>query len=266
MAAGAGEAAVRRIDPRRGRGVQGERVAGGGAFPSPPLHPRNQEALLKVTVRFFALYREIVGLRETETQLPDGSTALDLWQSFAAIHPRLGPNLSHTRFAVNGEYVAFETALKEGDQVVFIPPVSGGSEMPIYRVTSEPLAVDAVTEAVRHDEDGGVVTFVGVVRNQNRGKPVLHLEYEAYREMAIGEMRKIGEEIEARWGLRHLAIVHREGRMEVGEASVVIAVAAPHRDVAFEACRFAIDRLKETVPVWKKEVYANGEVWLANRN
>ncbi len=110
------------------------------------------------------------------------------------------------------------------------------------------------------------MTFVGVVRNRNRGKEVLYLEYEAYPEMAVGEMREIGKEIADRWALNHLRIVHRVGRIEIGEASVVIAVAAPHRDVAFEACRFAIDRLKETVPVWKKEVYADGEVWLANRN
>lgn len=136
----------------------------------------------------------------------------------------------------------------------------------MFEVSERPIDLNRVVEATRQDDDGAAVTFVGVVRNENRGRTVLYLEYEAYPEMAIGEMRKIGEEIEARWGLRHLAIVHREGRMEVGEASVVIAVAAPHRDVAFEACRFAIDRLKETVPVWKKEVYANGEVWLANRN
>ncbi len=136
----------------------------------------------------------------------------------------------------------------------------------MFEITGQPIDASRLVEAVRHDEDGAVVTFVGVVRNENRGKPVLHLEYEAYPEMAVGKMREIGEEIAARWGLRHVAIVHRVGRMEIGEASVVIAVAAPHRNVAFEACRYAIDRLKETVPVWKKEVYADGEVWLNNRN
>ncbi len=136
----------------------------------------------------------------------------------------------------------------------------------MFEVTSEPIDTAGLVNAVRHDEDGAVVTFVGVVRNENRGKRVLYLEYEAYPEMAVGKMREIGDEIADRWGLRHVAIVHRVGRMEIGEASVVIAVAAPHRDVAFEACRYAIDRLKVTVPVWKKEVYADGEVWLGTGN
>ena len=218
---------------------------------------------MRVKVKFFALYREIVGLRETQADLPEGSTALDVWERFAEEHPQLAPGLPHTRFAVNGQYVQPPTPLKDGDEIVFIPPVSGGAG---FEITSDPIDVNAVAESIRHDEDGGVVTFVGVVRNQNRGKQVLYMDYEAYPEMAVGEMRAIGEEIARRWGLHHLRIVHRVGRIEIGEASVVIAVAAPHRDLAFDACRFAIDRLKETVPVWKKEVYVDGEVWLANRN
>jgi len=219
--------------------------------------------MLRIRVRFFALYREVVGLKETTADLPDGSTPLDLWEGFTREYPRLASNRQQTRFAVNGEYVDAGTPLHDADEVVFIPPVGGGAD---YEITPDPIDVNAVAESVRHDEDGGVVTFIGVVRNQNRGKQVVHLEYEAYDEMALGEMRKIGDEIRARWGLDHLRIVHRVGRTEIGEASVMIAVAAPHRDVAFEACRFAIDRLKETVPVWKKEIYTDGEVWLANRN
>ena len=136
----------------------------------------------------------------------------------------------------------------------------------MFEIIAEKIDIDSVIEAVRRDEDGGVATFVGVVRNSNRGKQVLYLEYEAYPEMALGKMREIGREIADRWGLTHVAIVHRVGRIEVGEASVVIAVSAPHRSEAFEACRFAIDRLKETVPVWKKEVYADGEEWLGVGN
>lgn len=136
----------------------------------------------------------------------------------------------------------------------------------MFEITEGPIDVNRVAEAARHEEDGAVVTFVGVVRNENRGKRVLYLEYEAYPEMAAAKMREIGEEIASRWGLRHVALVHRVGRIEIGEASVVIAVAAPHREVAFEACHYAIDRLKVTVPVWKKEVYADGEVWLGLGN
>ncbi len=136
----------------------------------------------------------------------------------------------------------------------------------MFEITAEPLDAGRIAEAVRCDDDGCVVTFVGVVRNHNRGKQVLYLEYEAYPEMALAKMREIAGEISSRWGLDHVALVHRVGRMEVGEASVVIAVAAPHRDVAYEASRYAIDRLKEIVPVWKKEVYAGGEVWLGVGN
>ena len=136
----------------------------------------------------------------------------------------------------------------------------------MFEITSEPLDVARITEAVRRDEDGCVITFVGVVRNQNRGKAVLHLEYEAYAEMAIAKMRQIGEEIAGRWAVPRVAMAHRVGRLEIGDASVVIAVSAPHREVAYEASRYAIDRLKEIVPVWKKEVYADGEVWLGAGN
>ena len=132
----------------------------------------------------------------------------------------------------------------------------------MFEITSEQIDISRVAESVRHDEDGAIVTFLGVVRNHNRGKPVLYMEYEAYPEMAVAKMRQIGNEIRDRWGLQHVAIVHRVGRMKIGEASVVIAVASPHRDAAFEASRYAIDRLKEIVPIWKKEVYADGEVWL----
>ncbi len=227
---------------------------------------------MKVKVRFFALYRELVGLRETQADLPQGATAMDAWQLFARSHPSLAPNLPHTRFAVNGEYVDPKVALHDGDELVFIPPVSGGAGgeasdgYSTFEITDQPIDVNGMVEAVRQDEDGAVVTFVGVVRNENRGKAVLYLEYEAYPEMATAKMMEIGEEIATRWGLRHLAMIHRVGRMEIGEASVVIAVAASHREVAFEACRYAIDRLKETVPVWKKEVYADGQVWLGVGN
>ncbi|MGI5838029.1 MAG: molybdopterin converting factor subunit 1 [Chloroflexota bacterium] len=222
---------------------------------------------MRIKVRFFALYREIVGQREVQVELPPGSTALDIWNRFAEEQPHLAPNLPHTRFAVNGEYTDPRATLEDGDEVAFIPPVSGGSTgNPLFEITGDKIDVNRVVEAVRRDEDGAVATFVGVVRNNNRGKQVLYLEYEAYPEMALGKMREISQEISSRWELDHVAIVHRVGRIEVGETSVVIAVSAPHRAEAFEACRFAIDRLKETVPVWKKEVYADGEEWLGIGN
>jgi molybdopterin synthase catalytic subunit len=133
----------------------------------------------------------------------------------------------------------------------------------VYAITTEPIDTEALYRAVLRDRDGAVVTFHGVVRDHsNEGRPVRYLEYEAYPEMAEAQMRAIGEEIQRRWGIADVAIVHRIGRVEIGEPSVVIAVAAPHRGEAFDACEYAIDTLKATVPIWKKEVFADGEVWV----
>lgn len=133
----------------------------------------------------------------------------------------------------------------------------------MYTITTEPIDAEALYRAVLRDRDGAIVTFHGVVRDHsNGGKAVRYLEYEAYPEMAEARMRAIGEELRARWGVEEVAMVHRIGRVEIGEASVVIAVAAPHRGAAFDACEYAIDTLKATVPIWKKEVFADGEVWV----
>jgi molybdopterin synthase catalytic subunit len=154
--------------------------------------------------------------------------------------------------------------LRSGDEVCLFPPVSGGSEgADLYRMTSEPLSEAAATAAVAHPEAGGLVVFSGVVRNETGGRRVKFLEYEAYQPMAEARMREIGQMVRARWpGVKAVAMVHRVGRLEIGEASVIIAVSAAHRAEAFEACRYAIDRLKETVPVWKKEHFEDGEVWV----
>ena len=132
----------------------------------------------------------------------------------------------------------------------------------IYRITEEPIRPDALFDCVRSDEDGAVVTFAGVVRDNSLGRETEHLVYDAYREMAEKKLREIGAEIRAKWGLEHVAILHRVGRMEIGETSVLIAVASPHRREAFEACHHAVDRIKQIVPVWKKEVWDNGESWV----
>ncbi|MFQ6057505.1 MAG: molybdenum cofactor biosynthesis protein MoaE [Anaerolineae bacterium] len=132
----------------------------------------------------------------------------------------------------------------------------------MFKITKDEIAVEAVIQAVEHPGAGAIATFVGTVRDQSQGRRVLYLEYDAYPEMAEKTLRQIGEEIRKRWGLERVAIVHRIGRLEIGEASVAIAVAAPHRAEAFQACRYAIDRLKEIVPVWKKEVWEGGEYWV----
>ena len=161
-------------------------------------------------------------------------------------------------YAVNREYVDRGRALEDGDEVALIPPVSGGS----FRLVEGPLDVAAVLREVEDPEAGAVASFVGTVRSRSRGRDVVHLEYEAYEEMAEPLLGRLGGELTERHGLCAVSIHHRLGRVEIGEASVVIAVSAPHRASALDACREAIDTLKETIPLWKKEVYVGGEEWI----
>jgi molybdopterin synthase catalytic subunit len=168
-------------------------------------------------------------------------------------------------FAVGHDYVEGDHRLRPDDELCFFPPVSGGSDAPadLYGVVDTPLSPDAIVAAVDEPGAGGIVVFSGVVRNQTDGRPVKFLEYEAHTAMAEAKIREIGRAIRARWsGVRRVAILHRIGRLEIGESSVLIAVSAAHRSDAFEACRYAIDSLKRTVPVWKKEHFEDGEVWV----
>jgi len=215
---------------------------------------------MKVRVRFFASFREIARERERLVEVSEGSTPASLLAALAQEFPAMDGLRSTTIFAVNGGYVEGNRALKEGDEVAFIPPVSGGQGM--YEITEGELSLEEVTAKVRHPSCGAITVFVGTVRDVSRGRKVLYLEYEAYKEMAEKKLAEIGEEIRARWGLERVAISHRVGRLELGEASVVIAVAAPHRAQAFQACRYAIEALKKAVPIWKKEVWGDGAVWV----
>ena len=177
----------------------------------------------------------------------------DVWPALG-----LGDEPEGLLYAVNREYAERDRELRDGDEVALIPPVSGGA----FRVTEEPLSLEAVVAEVADERAGGIATFTGTVRRQSRGREVTHLEYEAYAEMAEDVMEKLAAELQGRHELCAVAIHHRVGRLEIGEASVVIAVSAPHRQAALDACREAIDTLKETVPLWKKEVYEGGEEWI----
>jgi MoaE-MoaD fusion protein len=206
---------------------------------------------VRVTVRLFA------GLRERAGR---GRLELDDVERVDAVWGRLGlgdepPGLL---YAVNREYVQRGHALRDGDEVALIPPVSGGA----FRLTAEPLDVAAAIAEAESDDAGAVSTFVGTVRRQSRGRDVVRLEYEAFEEMAEPMLRSLAGELTAKHGLCAVAIHHRIGVVEIGEASVVIAVSAPHRAAAIDACREAIDTLKETIPLWKKEIYADGEQWI----
>jgi molybdopterin synthase catalytic subunit/molybdopterin converting factor small subunit len=204
-----------------------------------------------VRVRLFAGLRERAGWSEREVD--DVAQVRDVWARLG-----LGDEPPGLLYAVNKEYADADRELADGDEVALIPPVSGGA----FRLSEAPLSLDAVVDEVRSEQAGAIATFVGTTRLESRGRTVLHLDYEAYEEMAEHVMAEIAAGLKARYALCDIAIHHRTGRVEIGDASVVIAVSAPHRQAALAACKDAIDTLKERVPLWKKEVYEGGEEWI----
>jgi molybdopterin converting factor subunit 1 len=220
---------------------------------------------VEVEVRYFAMIREVVGRSAERRQVPDDMTVGGLFDSLIAEFPRLERIKPVTMLMVNRAYVEPDSLLRDGDEVAFIPPVSGG-EYARFRVQSEPLDPRETERLVANPGAGAIVTFCGVVRDNARGRAVTHLEYEAYAPAAEQMLAQIGEEIRERWELDQVAIVHRVGSLPVGETSVIISVASAHRDAAFEACRYAIERIKEIVPIWKKEYYADGAVWVGSEH
>jgi molybdopterin synthase catalytic subunit len=208
---------------------------------------------MKVAVRLFAALRERAGAREAALELRDGASVDDVWPALG-----LGDEPAGLVYAVNRRYVERGTPLADGDEVALIPPVSGGA----FVLSGEPLSLERVSAEVTSDDAGAIVTFVGTTRARSRGRDVIRLEYEAYEGMAEAEMERIARELRARHDVIDVAIHHRVGPVEIGETSVVIAVSAAHRAAAFDACREAIDTLKQTVPLWKKELYVGGEEWI----
>ena len=208
---------------------------------------------MKVTVKLFAGLRERAGWSARELELPDGARLKDVWAEL-----ELGEQPRGIHYALNKGYADRSAALADGDEVALIPPVSGGD----FRLSEEPLSLDAVIVEVADDRAGAIATFTGTTRIESRGRTVRWLDYEAYAEMAEDVMAGIAAQLAARYELCGVAIHHRIGRVGIGEPSVVIAVSAPHRADALAACKDAIDVLKESVPVWKKEVYEGGEEWI----
>ncbi len=220
---------------------------------------------MKVQVRLFARYREEAGRDSLDLELPEGGTVEGAWEAVTRQLPALGRYRPFTLFALRNDYVDADHPLGDGDELCLFPPVSGGAGPAgdWIEVTTEPLSERAVAQAVEHPGAGALALFSGVVRNQTGGRRVKFLEYEAHGPMALAKMREIAGAVRGRWpGVTRIAVVHRIGRLEIGESSVMIAVSSPHRAEAFEACRFAIDTLKETVPIWKKEHFEDGEVWV----
>jgi len=215
---------------------------------------------MQVTVLFFGVLREAVGAKELAVTLaPDASVAA-LRRLLVETQPAFAPLAGRLRVAVNREFAGDDRALAAGDEVAFLPPVSGGSGR--CSLSDCPLDAAAVAARVAGPDAGGLVSFVGAVRDSARGRAIRHLEYEAYPAMALEEMEKICADAERRWPGTRVAIAHRVGHLAIGDLAVVVVAAAPHRGEAFDACRFAIDTLKETVPIWKKEVATDGEYWV----
>jgi molybdopterin synthase catalytic subunit len=232
---------------------------------------------MKIRVLFFGALKDLIGRAAESVDLPDGAQVSELLLHYAQKAPQFEAMMPSLAIAVNQEYAGAERALRDGDEVGLLPPVSGGSsaeksakesaERPPAATLGEVCIIrqridaSAVAGRLKRPEDGAAVIFEGVVRNNTRGRRTLYLDYEAYEAMALRQMECLALEARARFGVRGASIVHRLGRLEIGETSVLIAVAAAHRGAAFEACRWIIDTLKKTVPIWKKEYFEDGAVW-----
>ena len=230
---------------------------------------------VRVRVLFFGAAREIAGRDEVSLSLRAPASVSSAFEEVLAAYPELGRFGRSLLFAVNQEHARAEAQVRSGDELAIFPPVSGGAgiteaeaarrvdtENDFFELTTEPIDVGAVARRLVHPACGATVTLDGYVREWTRGRRTLYLVYEAYQAMALNEMRRLGNEAHIRFEIAHIGIVHRTGRLEIGETSVVIAVSAPHRRAAFEACEWAIRELKRTVPIWKKEFYQGGEVWV----
>ncbi|HLH76278.1 MAG TPA: molybdenum cofactor biosynthesis protein MoaE [Candidatus Binataceae bacterium] len=217
---------------------------------------------MTLRLKFFAVLRERVGRGELSGNFADGASVGEIWQLLQQEYPGLQGQGEALSFAVNCEYVGADFCPREGDELAFIPPVSGGAPVAAARIVRQTIDVAALESAVADPAAGAIVSFVGTTRDNSADRRVVGLEYEAYEPMALREMEKLVAQAYSRFGLVRAAVIHRIGRLEIGEASVAIAVAAAHRAQAFEACRFLIDRIKESVPIWKKEFFEGGEVWV----
>jgi MoaE-MoaD fusion protein len=223
-----------------------------------------------VRVLFFGMLREIAGKPAEDVDLQDGASIRDVLAHYRAQIPQLNDFLSSVACAVNQHYAGPDTKLRAGDEVALLPPVSGGTsaagETPAGRrryacITRSAIDTGKTLSELRRGDDGASLVFEGTVRNQTRGRRTLYLDYEAYEEMALEQMESLAAESIGKFQIRDVAIVHRLGRLEIGETSVLIAVASAHRAAAFDACRWLIDTLKRKVPIWKKEYFEDGAVW-----
>jgi MoaE-MoaD fusion protein len=221
---------------------------------------------MRVQILFFGMLRELAGRASDTIDVAEGASVADVLRHYESQIPRLKAYLASLALAVNQQYAGPDTKLKPGDEIALLPPVSGGvperlGRLPHATIVREVIDTQQVVGSLKRGEDGAALAFEGVVRNQTRGRQTLYLDYEAYEEMALQQLEKLAAEALEKFRVRDVAIVHRLGRLEIGETSVLIAVASAHRAAAFEACRWLIDTLKRTVPIWKKEFFEDGAVW-----
>lgn len=223
---------------------------------------------MHVRVLFFGRIKDIVGCGEDEAEISDGARVEDLFERYGRRFPELAKFRASVAASVNQEYAEWRATLAAEDEVGFLPPVSGGAHAAgtelsedLCELVRSPIPTATIVAQLKAPSDGAVAVFEGIVRNHSAGRPTLYLEYEAYEPMALSKMRDIGSQMRQRFQIRRFAMVHRLGRLEIGETSVLILVCSAHRAAAFDACRFGIDTLKRNVPIWKKEFFRDGAVW-----
>jgi len=231
-----------------------------------PRHPLAFNNLMQIRILFFGALKELIGRSEETIDLPEGARVNDALIRFADRHAQFDAIRPSLAVSVNQEYAGIDRVLVAGDEVAFLPPVSGGAPKPAVlrgevQIVRDAISTPTILERLKRPEDGAAVVFEGVVRNHTRNRATLYLDYEAYEPMAVNQMKALAEQAHVRFGVAGISIVHRIGRLEIGETSVLIVVASPHRGAAFEACRWIIDTLKRTVPIWKKEYFEDGAVW-----
>jgi len=223
---------------------------------------------MRVRVLFFGRLKDIVGTAEEQAELSDGARVEDLFERYGRSFPELAKFRASVVASVNQEFAEWRKPLAAGDEIAFLPPVSGGAmpagaavEDDLYGLVRTTIETAEIVSQLKAAPDGAVVVFEGIVRNHSAGRTTLYLEYEAYEAMAMGKMREIGAEVRQKFSIRRFAMIHRLGRLEIGETAVLIAVCSAHRAAAFDACRFGIDTLKRNVPIWKKEFFRDGASW-----
>lgn len=222
---------------------------------------------VQVRLLFFASIADIVGSRQLDVEIPDGTTIANILSTLEARYPRLAGYRSILLTSVNEDYAKPETTIVDGDEVAIFPPVSGGAiQSELYRITHEAIDARAIATQLTRPEAGAICIFEGIVRNNSKGKATRHLVYEGYETMALKKLEEIGMFVRQAWEIDAVGIVHRLGHMDIGETSVAIIITSAHRKASFDACEYAIDKLKKVVPIWKKEFFEDGEVWIEGQS